>query len=294
MTPLDAFLGAFDYGRHRENDPVRFPHRYDDARDQEVVALFAACLAYGRASLIGRAVEQATARMGPAPAEGALADDLAGAHLRFDGFVYRMTRGEDLARLWLGVGALLRVHGSLGEAFAAGDDGAGDLRGALAGFRDGLVAPTEHLPPRRGFRHLLANPRGASPVKRLNLFLRWMVRGPDAVDLGLWRRLGPHRLVIPLDTHVHRLGRYLGLTRRTQADWRTAAEITESLRRLDPNDPLRYDFALAHLGISGQCPTRRVATVCATCPIRAVCRLDGAGEVTPSEPLASIPGHVAG
>lgn len=277
---LDALLEDFDHARHRENDPVRFPHRYADPRDQEVVGLFSACLAYGRATLIGRALERVVERMGAAPADAAMGDDIGAAHDRFEGLVYRLTRGDDLARLWLGAGALLRAHGTLGGAFASADPGGPDLRPALTAFRDGIDAPTAHLPVRRSFRHLVSDPRGASPVKRHNLFLRWMVRGPDAVDLGLWRDLGAHRLVVPLDTHVHRLGRYLGLTARHQADWRTAAEITAALRRLDPGDPLRYDFALAHMGISGQCPTRRVESVCRTCPIRAVCRLDAAGDVT--------------
>lgn len=276
---LDAFLADFDYARHRENDPVRFAHRYAEVADREVVGLLAACLAYGRASQIGLAIERALSRT-RAPAAEACADDLAGARARFDGFVYRMTRGEDLARLWVGMGALLRAHGTLGAAFAAADPGGDDLRPALSAFRDGLHAATDALEPRRSFRHLVSDPRGASPVKRHNLFLRWMVRGPDVVDLGHWSGLGAHRLVVPLDTHVHRLGRYLGMTRRAQGDWRTALEITAALRRLDARDPLRYDFALAHLGISGQCPTRRVEAVCVGCPIRTVCRLDARGEVT--------------
>ena len=100
-----------------------------------------------------------------------------------------------------------------------------------------------------------------------------MVRGPDAIDFGAWRGLGPHRLLIPVDTHIHRIARYLGLTERRQADARTAVEITTALRRLDPVDPVRFDFALAHMGISGRCPAHPVAEICATCPIERVCRL---------------------
>ncbi len=278
---LERFLTEVDFEAHRAADPVRFPRRFSDPLDQEVVALFSACLAYGRASLIGRAMEEVVGRMGSRPADAARADTLDAAHERFAGFVYRMTRGEDLARLWLGAGALLRAHGSLGAAFAAGvapEDP--DLRRGLAAFRDGLDAPTAHLPARRGFRHLVPDARAQSPCKRLNLLLRWMVRGPDGTDLGLWPKLGAQRLVVPLDTHVHRIGRHLGFTARRQADWKTAAEVTAALRALDPADPLRYDFALAHMGISGACPTRRVEEVCAGCPIRSVCRLDARGRVT--------------
>ncbi len=279
---LDAFLAQADLAAHRDRDPVAWAWRYEAAADREVVALFAGLLAYGRADLIARALADVTARMGPSPAAAAEADDEAAARRRFEGVVYRLTRGVDLARLWLGVGALRRAHGSLGAAFLAGDPGGPDLRGALIAFRAGLRAPTEHsFAPRRAFQHLLADPAGASACKRLHMFLRWMVRGPDGVDFGLWAAAGPHRLTMPLDTHIHRIGRYLGLTQRTQADRRTAAEITDALRRLDPADPLRYDFALAHLGISGACPTRRVPDICAGCAIRTVCRLDEGGRVRP-------------
>ena len=276
---LDALLADCDLDRHRAADPVAFVHRFQAPADQEVVALFAACLAYGRVDLIRRALVDAVGRMGPAPAAAARADDPAAARARFAGFVYRVTRGEDLARLWIGVGALLRRFPSLGAAFQAGDDPASpDLRPALVRFHQALGAPTADDPPRRSYKHLVASPGGPSPVKRLNLFLRWMVRGPDAVDLGLWAALDPARLVIPLDTHVHRIGRYLGLTARTRPDWQTAAEITAALRRLDPADPLRYDFALAHLGISGACPSRRVPAICADCPLERICRLDERGQ----------------
>ncbi|MCA9546995.1 MAG: TIGR02757 family protein [Myxococcales bacterium] len=280
MATLDAFLAGADVAAHRDRDPIAWPWKYPDPQDREVVALFAASLAYGRADLIARALADATARMGPAPAAAAQADSLAAARARFDGFVYRLTRGDDLARLWLGIGHALRAHGTLGAAFLAGDPGGDDLRGALINFRALLRAPTDgHLPERKAFRHLLPDPAGASACKRWHMFLRWMVRGPDAVDFGLWCAVGPHRLTMPLDTHIHRIGRYLGLTQRPQADHRTAAEITAALRRLDPADPLRYDFALAHLGISGACPTRRVDTVCATCPIHTICRLDANGRL---------------
>jgi endonuclease III len=100
-----------------------------------------------------------------------------------------------------------------------------------------------------------------------------MVRGPDAVDLGAWRgRVAPDALVVPLDTHVHRVARCIGLTRRRDASWRTAEEITEGLRRVDPADPVRFDFALCHLGMSGACPARTDRAACAACPLAPACR----------------------
>lgn len=270
---LDAFLADFDFAAHRARDPVAFVWRFTDPLDQELVAVFAACLAYGRVASIANGLEDVLRRIGPTPARTAAQDDEAAALARFDGFVYRMTRGVDLTRVWRGIAHLQRVHGSLGEALAAHDPGGPDLRQALAGWRGALLEPTAHFPARRSFEHFFSDPLKGSPIKRISLLLRWMVRGPDAVDLGLWRGLGAHRLVIPVDTHVHRISRYLGLTRRKSADWRTAAEITAALRRFDPADPLRYDFALAHLGISGACPTRRMPAICQDCPIEAICTL---------------------
>ncbi|MCA9540911.1 MAG: TIGR02757 family protein [Myxococcales bacterium] len=270
---LHAFLASFNFAAHRERDPIAFAHRWPAGPDREVVSLFAAALAYGRASLIARALADATARMGRAPAAACVADDEAAARARFAGFVYRFTRGEDLARLWLGVGAVLRSHGTLGAAMRAFDADGPDLRPALAGLHAAIRAATPGFADRQAFAHLLPDPALGSACKRQNLWLRWMVRGPDAVDFGDWRVLGPHRLTMPIDTHVHRLSRYLGLTARAAADWRTAVEVTDALRRLDPVDPLRFDFALAHLGISGQCPTHRVPAICADCPIASICRL---------------------
>ncbi|MBW2258057.1 MAG: DUF2400 family protein, partial [Deltaproteobacteria bacterium] len=124
----------------------------------------------------------------------------------------------------------------------------------------------------RGFRTFLPSPTGGSACKRWNMFLRWMVRPPtEGIDLGLWDSLPPSALVVPLDTHVLRIARLVGLTRRRDGSWRTAAEITANLRLLDPDDPVRFDFALAHLGISGACKGRRDEAVCSACPLRPVC-----------------------
>jgi len=271
---LDALIAAHDAGERRAADPIAFPHRWPAGPDREVVALFAGMLAYGRADLIARALGDVVPRMGPAPARAAAEDGADGARRRFEGGVDRFTRGADLARLWIGLGGLIRRYGSLGAAARHFDDPRADsLRPMLIALRGALMAPTADLPPRRGFRHLLADPAGSSASKRWHMWLRWMVRGPDAVDFGDWRDLGAHRLLMPVDTHVHRIGRYVGLTDRKAADLRCAEQITAALRRLCPTDPLRYDFALAHLGISGRCPRRRVPAICAGCPIQRICTL---------------------
>src|SRR5206468_2700129 len=123
----------------------------------------------------------------------------------------------------------------------------------------------------RGLHHLLPAVGGGA-AKRLNLYLRWMVRGPDAVDFWIWKRVRAAQLVIPLDTHIHRMARHLGLTGRKSADWKTAEEITAGLRALDPADPVRYDFALCHFGMSGACPLKPRRETCSSCALLGACR----------------------
>jgi uncharacterized protein (TIGR02757 family) len=124
---------------------------------------------------------------------------------------------------------------------------------------------------RRGAAHILSDPTGSSGCKRLLLYLRWMIRPADGVDLGLWP-VPPRVLLVPVDTHIHKLARNLGLTARATLSWQTAEEITSALRRLDPEDPAKYDFALCHLGMLQRCPSRRDAVRCEGCGIKRVCR----------------------
>ena len=123
---------------------------------------------------------------------------------------------------------------------------------------------------RPGVCYFFPRPSAGSGCKRLNLFMRWMVRR-DALDLGVWSRVAPAKLIVPLDTHVIRVGRCLRLTRYTSPGWRMARDITESLRRLDPDDPVKYDFSLCHLGMMNACGFNR-AQADGRCPLRGVCR----------------------
>ena len=270
---LDAFLAQRDPAARVGFDPVELPHRYTRRADVEVSALLSASLAYGRASLFKPKLEQLLRAMGSSPADFAAGFDPHRHREAFEGFVYRFNVAADVALLVAGMGALLRRHGTLFGGF----DASLDLREALAGLvsalRDTPRAPiTSALGPARGLHHLLPDPRRGGACKRLLLFLRWMSRGPDGVDFGIWP-LPPARLVIPLDTHVGRIARLLGLTNRSDLSWRTAEEVTASLRLLDPADPVKYDFALCHYGMSGACPARAVRQNCARCALRLACRI---------------------
>ncbi|HSE64208.1 MAG TPA: DUF2400 family protein, partial [Thermoanaerobaculia bacterium] len=132
------------------------------------------------------------------------------------------------------------------------------------------VTGRRSLPAESPVRFFFPSPSSGSACKRWNLYLRWMVR-KDAMDFGLWRAIPTSRLVIPTDTHVHRVARRLGLTRRKSADWKTAREITDRLARLDPQDPVRYDYALCNLGTIGVCRPELAASLCADCPLCEAC-----------------------
>jgi uncharacterized protein (TIGR02757 family) len=278
---LDALDAGLDRSARIAADPVELPRRYPDPHDQEIAALLSACLAYGRADVFKPVLERLLAAMGPSPAAFARAHARAPDPDAFPFAVYRFNRPRDLAALAAAAGHLALLHGSLGarfaELFRTAGGGPGALRPALAAFAGELreappVAGLLRGRGRRGLAHLLPDAAGPGASKRWNLYLRWMVRGPDGVDLGAWRGLVPaSALVVPLDTHVHRVARCLGLTRRADPSWRTAEEITAALRRVDPDDPVRYDFALCHLGMSGACPARRERARCAACPLAAAC-----------------------
>jgi hypothetical protein len=123
----------------------------------------------------------------------------------------------------------------------------------------------------RGYKHLFPLPSAGGPCKRLHLFLRWMVRR-EPPDLGLWTSVSPARLLMPVDTHVENMSRAIGLTRRRSRNWKMAEDITARLARIDPADPVKYDFALCHKRMSGDCRDRRDAVVCGPCGLRGVCR----------------------
>ncbi len=289
------FERRFDKAARLGFDPVDLPRRYGDPADQEVAGLFAAALAYGRADLFKPQLEGVLAEMGPSPAR--FCERLAEAPRRglFAAFRYRFNVPADLAALAAAAGHVRLARGSLGDRFAALlRDAAGapePLRRALSRFaRELREAPPARaaLAGRgpRGLAHLLPDPDLAGACKRWNLYLRWMVRGPDEIDLGAWKGVPRSSLVVPLDTHVARIARYLGLTDRRDMTWRTAEEVTASLRRLDPEDPVRFDFALCHLGMSGACPPRRDPTRCAACPLREGCR--ARARVAPPGPPALV------
>jgi len=241
---LDRLYRDLNRRRYVHPDPLEFLYDYDRPGDREIAALVAGSLAVGRVARILKSVSSVLEPMGAAPArylEDATPKQLASS---LDGFRHRFITGGNVAALLAGAKRLVERHGSLGKCFVAGmRPGDETVLGALKAFAARLVEASGGM-----CGWCVPDPARRSACKRLNLMLRWLVRR-DRVDPGGWETVGAEKLIVPLDTHVHKIGLAMGATRRRSADMRTALEITEAFRRIRPEDPVRYDFALTRLGI---------------------------------------------
>jgi uncharacterized protein (TIGR02757 family) len=273
---LERLYESFD---HPESalDPIQIVRRYPRVEDREVVAFVAAGLAFGRVASVMASVEAVCAVMGPTP--GTFVRDFDprrdGKPLR--GLVHRWTRGDDIVGLLWTLRKMIGVHGSLEAAFAAGlSADAPHVGDALERFSTEARAVDlrsvygPRVPECPGVFYFLSRPSTGGACKRLNLFLRWMVRS-DGVDPGGWVAIPASRLIVPLDTHTIRVGRCLRLTKRVSPGWKMAVDITDALRAVDPADPVRYDFSLCHLSMMGACGWHTMRGN-AECPLRGLCK----------------------
>jgi uncharacterized protein (TIGR02757 family) len=272
---LERLYKAFDHVTSA-TDPVHIVRRFSARDDREIVGFCAAGLAFGRVASVLQSIEALLAVMGPHPARFVRDFDPARERDRLAPLVHRWIRGRDVMALLLILQRMLRESGSIEAFFLEGDDPTQPHVGAaLDSFSTRALATDLHaaygrrVPKQRGVSYFFPRPSAGSACKRLNLFLRWMVRR-DEIDLGVWTRLSPARLVVPLDTHVIRLGRCLRLTRYTSPGWKMASEITGSLRNIDPLDPVRYDFALCHVGMMNGCGFGK-PQLDRNCPLRGHC-----------------------
>jgi uncharacterized protein (TIGR02757 family) len=287
---LEGWYRTRDMTSRIPHDPIAFPRRYHDPDDRAVTGLIAASLAYGHVKAFWPIVERLLSMMGPSPAAWLRRFDPQRERRRFEPLYYRFSDSNDLLAFFFILRTLIDRHGSLRALFEScaspADEDIGPLLGryvqaALAidtrvVYRSERNSRSPVRTPARipdGLRHLFSGPAQGGASKRLCMFLRWMVRPDDGVDLGLWSALGPSKLIVPLDAHVVRLSRYLGLTRRKSAGWLMAREVTGNLRNICPEDPVKYDFALCHFGMSGDCPLRPSTEQCVRCGLRAVCRI---------------------
>jgi uncharacterized protein (TIGR02757 family) len=241
---LEELYSKYNHRQFVHPDPLEFLYPYPDPRDREIVALIASCLAYGRVIQILRSVASVLERMNPSPHLFLMNASFKQVRASFSGFRHRFTGEEDLSSMLWAARATIEEHGSLQRCFAAElKEEDKTVLPALTAFVNALSLK---LP--RSLDGFLPCPSKRSACKRLHLFLRWMVRR-DEVDPGGWDLVPASKLIVPLDTHMHRMGLVLRLTARKQADLQTAMEITNAFRKVAPHDPVKYDFALTRLGI---------------------------------------------
>ena len=241
---LEKLYARYNRREFIHPDPLEFVYRYEEVGDREIAGIIAALLAYGRVKQILRSVAVVLERMGPSPRRFLQESSKSSLMKTFKDFKHRFTTGEELVILLVGLQRVLGNYGSLEACFLRGmQSGSSGALQALGAFVSELG-----VDPCPSGSMFVPSPERGSACKRLNLFLRWMVRSDD-VDPGVWKGLPSSSLIVPLDTHMHRIALQMKLTRRRQADMRTALEITEAFRAIMPDDPVRYDFSLTRLGI---------------------------------------------
>ena len=277
---LDRLCRTFDLA-FLSSDPLEFVHKYQTPEDREIVGLIASSLAYGKVAGIKKSVARVLDIIGPSPYRFTRRFDPRKGKGLFKGFVHRFNNGDDVACLLWFARQMIEEKGSIGGFFEKGYSKKDiNIKNALSSFSAGALSldssavyAERELGPKAGVRFFFPNPKDGSPCKRLNLYLRWMVRRGDRLDFGQWKGVDPASLVIPLDTHIARISQNIGLTKRTSPDWKMAEEVTEALRKLDPKDPIKYDFAICRLGILDRCPKKADRSKCASCLIAGICVL---------------------
>jgi len=274
---LTQLYDRFPFERSLAQDPIECVRPYaGDPRSFEIAGIFAATLAIGNTTSIRGAFAEFARRAGPDLAGFVRTTTPRNWERRLLGFRHRWIRGDQLGYLALRLRAIYDSYDSLESVFLEGyaprgifAEGLDRMAGALRGPASGK-GPA----PPRGYDALFPTPIAPahSACKRLTLYVRWMVR-PRFPDLGIWTRVPSGDLRVPLDQHVFWIAYHTGLTQRRTRNWAAVEEVTEALRRIDPLDPVKYDFVLCHTGISGDCPKERDLTVCGPCSLRPDCLL---------------------
>lgn len=275
---LDELYASFNFPESAF-DPIQVVRRYERLDDRELIAFIAAGLAFGRVASVVNSIETVCAVLGPRPAEFIRRFDPATDAAPLLPLVHRWIRGRDIiALLWI-LRTMIEDAGSLEAFYARGWTAeSADVSESLESFSEraraiDLRPAYGKVPKLPGVYFFFSRPSSGGACKRLNLFLRWMVR-TDGVDPGGWATPLPGQLVIPLDTHTIRAGKCLRLTTRASPGWKMAADITASLRVIDPADPVRYDFSLCHLSMMGACGYKTKQRD-SQCPLKGVCRPSG-------------------
>lgn len=252
------------------HDPVRFPARFTSREDVSVSGLISASLALGQVPVMLNRLNRIFGTLGPHPARTLREGTFTYLMKELHGFRYRFVSDRALASFLAGIGGVLR-SGPLDQLLKQGD-----VVRSAATIRQAILAKSPD-PGAIREANLMADPDKGSSLKRWMLYFRWMVRN-DPIDFGIWQdHIGTDRLIVPLDTHMLRIARFLGLTERRSADLRTAREITEAFRKICPEDPVKYDFALVRMGINGLCSRLSTTRPCPSCPLQPHCTIGRMG-----------------
>lgn len=243
---LEELYNKYNDRKYVHPDPLEFLYNYNDVKEREIAGLIAASLAYGQVKQILKSVSKVLNIMGPKPSEFLLKTSRKELDYLFKDFKHRFTTGEELAGFLSNTGHVIRKFGSLYECFESGYKKEKDLLPAILNFSKEI-----RLGDCDCYNSLMPMPAGKCAYKRVNLYLRWMVR-KDNVDPGGWDGISASKLIIPLDIHMQRVSMFHNLTGRKQADFNTALQITNELKKYAPDDPVKYDFALTRPGINAR------------------------------------------
>jgi len=269
---LEKLYARYNHRKLIKPDPLQFVYQYSNRADMEIAGFLGACLAYGRVQQIEKSLTNLLGRMENSPSKFVQnLDEQRKAKLK--DFKHRFTTGDDISDLLELLQTVLHRFGNIEKFFAQGyNPGDENIIPALSNFCDSLLdtyAAEHNGHASRGVKYLLTSPTGGSPCKRLNLFLRWMVRDDD-VDAGLWKSIDKAKLIVPVDVHMSRLCRILRFYNQKTISLRAAVKITESFAEIEPADPVKYDFALSRIGIVENC-TGGFHQQCENCQLYEFC-----------------------
>ena len=246
---LDHHYRAFNKTK-LEPDPLQFPHLFEDKKDIEVMAFIASVFAYGNVTQINNSLQKFLMLSNNKPFSFIQNFKLEESNKEFS-LVHRFYSSKDILQLFQLLNSAYDEFGSLKKLFLTGYNSEEEnLKNAITNFNKYFLtkAQKEFKKLSRGIVFMFPLPEKGSACKRMNLFLRWMVR-KDELDFGLWKEIPTSKLIIPVDTHVARICKQLKLTKRKNVSWKMAEEITENLKKFHPNDPVKYDFAICHIGM---------------------------------------------
>ena len=270
---LDKLYKKYNHHDLIKPDPLQFVYQYDKPSDREIVALLSADLAYGRVEQIQKSLTNLFERMGESPYEFVRGFGKV-ERKKLNGFKHRFNTDQDISDLLMLLKKVLSQYTSI-EAFFVQGCNPDDINiiGGLSNFCNSLLniyASQHNGKTSRGLNYLLVNPTNGSACKRLNLFLRWMVRNDD-VDTGQWKSIDKAKLIVPIDVHMGRLCRILGFHNQKTVSLSTAVKITECFAEIEPADPVKYDFSLSRIGIVENCNGRH-SNACKHCELLPFCR----------------------